>query len=84
MGAADRVPGWGVLPVVRNPMAFSRRANMVHLPTYFSVRRRRIIFYQMTWLETQQLRVGVLTCLNHHLVFRYLMEGWFREKGLPW
>lgn len=20
----------------------------------------------MTWLETQQLRVGLLTCLNHH------------------
>ena len=40
VGAAERVPGWGVPPVVRNTMGFYRRVNMVHLPKYFLVRRK--------------------------------------------
>lgn len=43
-GAAARVAGWGVIPVVPSPTECFRRGNVALLPAYFSVRRAKKCF----------------------------------------
>lgn len=80
--ASDRVPsGEGQPPVAFSPMEFLRRGSAVHLPAYFSVRREVNCFLSGGLVGTQQLRAVDPSGLSCHLVLRFLVEGWLREKS---